>query len=125
MSADTIALLTSIDASLRKLVAIAESRRQKQPSVDLDGPHGDPTVKAKDPRDWTGEPQQGKRFSECPPEYLEMVAERLDYFNAQLGDSDEDKKKRKFNTLDAARARGWAERLRAGWTAPERSSDGW
>jgi hypothetical protein len=60
----------------------------------------------------------GRAFSECPPEYLDMVADRLDYFSSQLGDSDDEKKKRKYNTLDAARARGWAARLRSGWTPP-------
>lgn len=103
----------------------AEGRGNTVPDIapdrDLDGQHGNPEVKAKDPRDWSGDSQKGKRFSECPPAYLDLVADRLAYFASQLDDSDEgdDLKKARFNRLDAARARGWAARLRAGWKAPE------
>lgn len=83
---------------------------------DLDGRYGDPEVKAKDPRDWTGEPMQGRRFSECPAEYLEMVAERLDYFaEKNATGTEEEQKKARYQKLDAARARGWAKRVRAGY----------
>ena len=78
--------------------------------VDLDGPHGDPTVRSKDPRDWTGEPMRGRRFSECPAAYLDLLAQRFDYFNTR----EDDPAKRRYNALDAARARGWAARVRAG-----------
>lgn len=83
-------------------------------AADLDSKYGDPEVKAKSPRDWTGETQQGKRFSQCPAEYLDMVADRLDYFAGR----EEDPKKARYNRIDASRARGWAQRKRAGWTAP-------
>lgn len=89
-------------------------------AADLDSKYGDPEVKAKSPRDWTGETQQGKHFSQCPAEYLDLVASRLDYFaemNAGSEDAD-DRKKARYNRLDASRARGWAQRNRAGWTAP-------
>jgi len=88
---------------------------------DLDGPYGDPEVKAKSPRDWTGPSMQGKHFSECPAEYLDLVADRLLYFagqnEAQVGDQ-EALKKARYNKLDAGRARGWAARIRAGYTPP-------
>lgn len=111
------ALLSAILSVLTERTPM--SAANTPPTVDLDSPHGNPVVKAKDPRDWTGEPMKGRTFSECPADYLDLVAERLDYFSAQLGDSADDQKKRKYNTLDAARARGWAARKRAGWTAPE------
>lgn len=82
---------------------------------DLDSTWGDPIVKAKSPRDWTGDDMTGCAFSECPPEYLEMVADRLDYFS----ETEEDAKKLKYQRLDASRARGWAKRLRNGWQPPE------
>ncbi len=82
------------------------------PRVDIDSAHGNPLIKAKDPRDWSGPPMTGKRFSECPPEYLDLLAERLDYFAGKEPDA----KKANYNRLDAARARGWAARLRSGWT---------
>lgn len=96
---------------------------------DLDGQYGNPEVKAKSPRDWTGDSQQGKRFSECPPDYLVLVADRLDYFAEQNEEHAADQqapaeerqallKKAKYNRIDAARARGWAARLRGGWKAP-------
>lgn len=112
-----ITLLASIDASLRELVAFSRARQNKQTTSNdrlCDGPHGDPVIKAKDPRDWTGDSMQGRKMSECPPEYLEMLAERLDYFASK----EEDPKKQKYNVLDANRARAWAARKRNGWTAP-------
>lgn len=125
---ETIKLLTSIDLSLRKLVVIAERKAEdrvkaaqgKQDAsvasdADLDGKFGDPVVKARDPRDWTGPSMQGLPFSQCPAEYLDLVADRLDYFISQNpGEDEEDKKKLKYQKLDAARARGWALRIRSG-----------
>lgn len=108
-SADTIALLTSIDTTLKHLLGLAEARQQAPP-VDLDSERGDFVVKAKDPRDWTGPPMTGRRLSECPATYLDLLAERYDFFNQK----EADEKKRKYNALDAARARGWAARVRAG-----------
>ena len=116
------ALLRSVDASLKRLVAIAESRRSKsQPTVDLDGPHGNPVVKAKDPRDWSGEPMRGRTFSECPAAYLDLVADRLEYFAS----TEEDAAKKKYKLLDAARARGWAARKRAGQVPDAPPAEAW
>jgi hypothetical protein len=120
-TAETLRLLTSIDESLKAICAAivqladkAAAKRDGNNDRICDGPHGDPLVRAKDPKDWTGEPMKGKRFSECPPDYLDMLAERFDYFASR----EEDATKQKYNLLDARRARAWAARLRAGWTAP-------
>src|SRR6187431_849584 len=86
--------------------------------ADLNSQYGDPEVRAKSPRDWTGASQQGKHFSECPPEYLDLVAERLEYFAGQneMEEGDQEAaKKARWNRLDASRARGWAARIRAGY----------
>lgn len=120
--AETLTLLRSIDASLKALVgrqAPATAAPGVAPDRDLDGPYGDPEIKAKDPRDWTGAPMQGRRFSQCPAEYLDLLAERLDYFSGKnsAGTEDEQKKAR-YQKLDAARARGWAARIRAGVVKP-------
>lgn len=127
-TADMYAVFQSIDTTLKHMLGLMEARTPTTgtgaPAVasdaDLDGQYGNPEVKAKSPRDWVGESQQGKRFSECPPEYLDLVASRLDYFAQQnaASENDDDRKKVRFNKLDAARARGWAARLRAGWVAP-------
>jgi hypothetical protein len=107
-SAETIALLTSIDASLKELLALSKSKRAKETPVDLDGPHGNPEIRAKDPRDYTGPSMMGKRFSECPAAYLDLLADRYDYFATKETDAT----KKRYTQLDAARARGWAARVR-------------
>ena len=129
--AETLAVLKSIDLSLRTLVVIAQKKAEARVTQgatksvaaeatdrDLDGDYGDPIVKAKSPRDWTGEPMLGRKFSECPPEYLELVAERLDYFAERDEATNElasnGKPKAYYSRLDAARARGWAKRIREG-----------
>ncbi len=120
-SEETLRLLASIDATLKAILLTLQAGKAPAArtidGADLDGPHGDPEIRAKSPRDWTGESQQGKRFSQCPPEYLEMVADRLDYFAEQNAASDdpEAQKKANYNKKDAARARGWAARIRAGY----------
>ncbi len=125
---DVIDTLKSIDAHLAALVqhfgigAHPPAPAQHVSDVpliasdrDLDSQYGNPEVKAKDPRDWTGDTMKGYRFSECPVEYLHLVADRLDYFAGR----EEDPKKARYNRLDASRARGWAQRLTNGWKAPE------
>ena len=137
-SPETLGLLRSIDSSLKKLVGnivatdrAVNDRPASAPLVasdrDLDSQYGDPEVKARDPRDWTGPTMKGKRFSECPADYLDMVAERLDYFTSQNpGVTEEDQKKIKYQRLDASRARGWAKRIRAGWKpTTTASTPGW
>lgn len=119
-SDETLALLRSIDASLKQLLAVSKVSKPKEiaPDSDLDGQYGDPIVKAADPRDWTGPTQKGKRFSECSSEYLELVASRLDYFADQAEKENKltstGKPVAPFNRREAARARGWAKRVREG-----------
>lgn len=91
--------------------------------VDLDGAHGNPVIK-KDPKRWTGASYAGCNFSDCPAEYLDVLAEFKDWqagMDERKG-TDDDRRKAKFNRLDAARARGWAQRIRGGYKAPERAS---
>lgn len=123
---DVIDTLESIDASLKLLVthfgcvpqAAASPTSRAIPRIasdaDLDSKYGDPFIRAKSPRDWTGYDQLGKPFSECPADYLDLIADRLDYFCS----TETDEKKLKYQQLDASRARGWAARLRAGWKPP-------
>jgi hypothetical protein len=129
MNSDKIDPRVEVLTELRKQTALLERiaaalAPQKTTSVDLDVPRDNPIIKAKDPRDWSGEPMTGRRFSECPPEYLDLLAERYDYFASR----EEDTKKKRYNELDATRSRAWAERLRSGWTAPvsaEQSEPSW
>lgn len=116
---ESINLLRSIDTTLKALLLVTSQARNDAPSgssaavasdADLDGQYGDPEVRAKDPRDWSGPPMKGRHFSECPADYLDLIAERFDYFAGQETDA----KKAGYNRKDAARARGWAKRIRAG-----------
>ena len=79
---------------------------------DLDGQRGDPAIRF-DPRAWKGQSFKGKRFSQCSPEYLDAVAEMHAWMAAHPKEGKEHYAK--YDTADAARARGWARRLRAGW----------
>lgn len=121
-------ILKSQDTTLKHLLALSESRMAKAATNgkavasdrELDGQYGDPVIVAKDPKDWTGAQMAGKRLSECPPAYLDQLADRYDWFNTTLDRAKpEDAKKIGYNTRDAARARGWAQRLRSGWKAPD------
>lgn len=126
-------VLLSIEKLLLQLVAAKRADAAAvAPDSDLDGKWGDPVIKAKDPRDWTGAPMQGRKFSECPPEYLDLLADRFDYFaeQAELENKVTDKGKpvAPYNRKDAARARGWAKRIRDGrhvQTAETTDDAGW
>lgn len=118
-SEETLRLLRSIDASLKLLVkqqAVATPKPVAD-DRDLDGRYGDPVLKV-NPRDWTGPSYKGRRFSECPAPLLELVAETYEYFARQADEKDERTDKGKpvgdFKRQDAARARGWAQRIRSG-----------
>lgn len=82
---------------------------------DLDGEWGNPTIKY-DPREryWSGPSFVGYHYSETAPDYLDAMAKYLEavaYMSAK--DADEKSQKRaKYSAKDAARARGWAARLR-------------
>jgi hypothetical protein len=117
---ETLRLLTSIDATLKLLLAAQSGDRAPQSDESVThGPHGDPIVKAKDPRDWTGDSMNGRHFSECPADYLDLLAERYDYFASR----EEDATKQRYNLLDARRARAWAVRIRGGYIAPTQASN--
>ena len=92
---------------------------------DLDGDRGDPTIKyGLKEKYWIGRDYAGYRFSETEPEFLDAMAKYLDAC-AYMADKDPDEKKRgaaRFKRLDAARARGWAARLRNGWKPPMRAT---
>jgi hypothetical protein len=123
--------IASIDASMKKLVAIAERRaaanqpKQIASDRDLDGKYGNPVIKF-DPRDWSGDSMKGRPMSECPPDFLEMLAETFDYFAAKADENNETTSSGRsiasYKRADAARARGWAKRNRErGVTTPAAS----
>jgi hypothetical protein len=117
-SEESLKLLRSIDTGIWQLVRqfAAMAPKPVASDVDLDGPHGDPVLRFK-VRDWTGPDFKGRRFSELPLELLEMVARSCDYFAQKAEESNElykGKPVAPYKHADAARARGWAKRIRDG-----------
>lgn len=114
-----IALLESIDGSLKQLLARKRAAEPKPVASDreLDSKWGNPVVRFM-PRDWTGPSFKDCQMSECPPDLLDIVANTFDYFAQKAEEKDErannGKPKAEYNRADAARARGWAKRIRDG-----------
>jgi hypothetical protein len=79
--------------------------------ADLDSKYGNPKVKFM-AKNWKGQDVTGWNFSDCPPEYLDMHANMLDYFAKKDAANPEKAKDAIWRAKDAARARGWAERQR-------------
>ncbi len=105
-------------------IATALERSHPAPrelSVDLDGKYGDTKLKFK-PRDWTGDFTKGQSCSSSPPELLDLYAQALEHFASKADDTPDGQKKKKYDELDAARARGWAKRHRSGWKPTATSS---
>lgn len=112
------ALHQSMDVTLKAILhVLGQGRATGQPDaprVDLDNSHGNPKLRFL-PRDWSGSAEfKGMLFSECPPDLLDLVADSLNYFASKA----DDEKKKRYDTVDAARARGWAARLRSGYVPP-------
>ena len=128
-SEEVLDLLRSIDASLKQLVAQSRARQPKAVASDsdLDGKYGDPELKFK-PRDWTGPSFKGRRFSECPPDLLDLVADSCEWFGRQADEkgefTDRGKAVGDYKRADAARARGWAKRMREGKHRPPVTNNG-
>lgn len=138
MSDRTETLLASIDASLKALVAHLGAGPESHAAArhtadgvrsdgrtaddrDLDSQYGDPELRFT-PRDWAGPDYKHRHYSECPPELLDMVADSLEYFARRSDETNaktnSGKPKSEYERKDAARARGWAKRLRDGWQSP-------
>lgn len=80
--------------------------------ADLDSKYGDPEVRFMS-KFWQGQDYTGYRFSDCSPEFLDKHAEYLDSRAKQQSGDPEKAKWAGWSAKDAARARGWAARLRA------------
>lgn len=114
---ETLVLLRSIDAGIKQLVRAMVQSAPPEVADDreLDSQYGDPEVKF-DPRDWTGNSMKGRHMSECPPDFLDMLASTFDYFARKSEEAGETTSAGKpiapYKRKDAARARGWAKRNR-------------
>ena len=134
---DILTVLARIEAKLDRLLAGGAQPAQATASdADLDGQYGNEEIK-KNPKRWDGESMVGRKMSECPPEFLDVLASHFDFKaereaedSANATDDETRASKKKYSGYSrksAARARGWAARLRAGWKPPasEPSGDGW
>jgi hypothetical protein len=118
---EMVALLRSIDSKLSQLLSRAPAGGNGPALADdrdLDSQYGDPEVKF-NPRDWHGDNCKGRRMSQCPAEFLDLLAGTFDYFAKKADENGETTNAGKpvapYKRRDAARARGWAARKRTGW----------
>lgn len=127
MSDAILARLTAIEARLAALESGTGARVASTTSSagrvaddrDLDGQHGNPTVKF-DPKRWDGVSHKGLPFSECEPAFLDCYAEALEWSAANPKAGKE--KYADYDARDAARARGWAQRKRSAPTSHARTA---
>src|SRR5258705_8538059 len=88
-----ISAISNVQESLRKRpITVSGSPTSTVTAIadasDLDGTYGNPEVRS-DPKDWTNagkESMKGKRYSQCSPDFLVMLAGLLDW---QAGKADE------------------------------------
>jgi hypothetical protein len=118
-AADWTEWMKRIEGKLDQLLMSSTKGPHVADDADLDGQWGDPEVR-KDPKRWDGESQVGKRFSECPAEFLRTLASFF-IWQAEKDEKSGDEQKIKYagyKRRDAARALGWAKRIDAGYKPP-------
>lgn len=97
------------------------------PASDLDSQYGDEEIKSKVPR-WEGRQFKGHVMSECDVGFLDAYADFRDWAATKADEKGEKAANgtpiSKYDRRSAARARGWAARLRSGWKPPERPKPG-
>lgn len=122
---DLILEMQTMNSRLGRLIALAERFAANIPKpiaddADLDGQYGDEPIKFL-PRDWSGEDYKNRRMSQTEPAFLDALAKAFDYFgdtNEAKGEkTDKGVPKATYDRRSAARARGWAQRLRAGFVS--------
>lgn len=120
--------LSAIEARLAALESRASQAAYRGTSAvaddrELDSDKGNPTIR-RDPKRWLsngGASFIGARYSECPADYLDEVAGfcewAADKNERTLAADDPKRKYIDYDRRDAARARGWAARIRSGYVA--------
>lgn len=137
---ETLQLLREIRDGINKLVAMGGTGGGSAAGAvaterELLSKWGDPEVRVQKLRDWTGPSFKGKRYSQCPPEFLDQLADLHDYAARKADEKNEKTDKGQpvadFRRRDARLARGWAQRMRDGKHTPPpprqapRTSGGW
>ncbi len=112
--AELEARLAALESKLAAIAAVFTAGSSAGANVasdrDLDGKYGNEKIRF-NPRDWDGRPYKGANMSQAEPDFLELYADAMEYFAGKEPDAT----KAGYNRKTAARARGWAERLRKGW----------
>lgn len=124
---EILMIVKRIEASLSKSKASASASKAEgdiATDADLDGKYGDEEIR-RDPSSkyWDGGSYISRRMSECPADYLDAYAKYKNacaFMNEKEGKEDKAKYVG-YDRKSAARARGWAQRLRVGYKAPERA----
>lgn len=118
LAAGALAFAAALGATVPASGAGGSKGGEVASDADLDGQYGDPEVR-RDPSDryWRGASYAGVALSACPPDYLDAFAKYKDScaFMSEKEGSEKKKKYAEYDRRDAARARGWAARLRSGW----------
>lgn len=113
-----LARIAAVESGAQRRVAEqVESEKKVADDYDLDSEWGDPKIRyGLKEKHWKQQPDThvGRRFSECEPEYLDAFARYLDAcaYMARKDGGEDNEKKAKYKSRDAARARGWAARVR-------------
>lgn len=111
----------ALEARIAALEAVSSAKRDSGGHARvaddklLHGPYGDPEVGI-DPRAWEGPSMKGRRFSACPPEWLDLAADMFDVFGSRAEQTNKvDKNNKPVAWRDfqkAALCRRWAIELR-------------
>jgi hypothetical protein len=119
----TIVLELEKRASSTAALAPAASVAAIADAAELDSQYGNPDVR-KDPPLWSkagGASYVGRKFNECPAEFLDALASFFDWKVSKdiAKNTPDGDKYAGYGRKDAARARGWAKRIRDGYQAPK------
>ena len=130
----------TLDEKIDEILSMVRAMRASTPAratittgtvaddTDLDSQWGDEELKYQLSDKWWkgGGDYAGQCMSQCPADYLDAVAKANDaqaFEKNKTGDPDEIKKAG-YKARTAARARGWAARVRAG-KVPAKSAQAW
>jgi hypothetical protein len=129
---DVVGRLERIEAKLDLLTkakaseSATKSEGDIAPGSDLDGKYGNEEIRRDPPsKYWSGESYAGRRMSECPADYLDAYAKYKNacaFMNEKEGKEDKAKYVG-YDRKSAARARGWAQRIRSGYKAPAKPQE--
>ncbi len=114
--------VAALEAIVARMGAVFSPEKTVATERELDSTYGDPQVSFV-PREWNkGGVAKGQKFSACPAEFLDLYAEVMDEFavnnDAKGARDNKNRPKSYFDKKNARFARGWAKRLRSGWTPP-------